>query len=279
MAWTNPKTWVASETITANDLNLNIKDNLNFLYGGIKRDPLNLVPGQLKQYWSPVGNASTVVTQVGIAVAASGTATARAVAATNNFTSRSRLGYSTGATAGTAAGIRANSNQFIFRDQELIRMRFQFGISVNPLNRFRGFFGFTGASTANQPNTTFTSTTAYPNLFGVGFDDQDTTLKIYTNDAVGAPTAINTGLLINVINTNWFHVELSISDSGLFKYWIYNIADDAFEQGFVISDVPANDTFLGWRMQIVNTAAVNYGFDLGEVSVEAKSKTNSWPEV
>ena len=35
MAWTNPRTWVAGETVTAAYLNTNVRDNLNSLRAGI----------------------------------------------------------------------------------------------------------------------------------------------------------------------------------------------------------------------------------------------------
>lgn len=279
MAWVNPKTWITGEVITANDLNVYIKDNTNYLYNNSALSPVNLFPGQHKQSWDPVGNNSTTVTQLGVAVTASGTATGRAVANTNIFTSRNRLGYVTGATLTTAAGIRSNSVNLLPRDSNLIRMRFGFGISLSPAAAKRGFFGFTAAATANQPNTAFTDATAYPNLFGVGFDNADTTLKLYHNDgAGGAPTAVDLGFSIATasVNVSWYSVELKVDSSGVFTYYVQQSDTGSTASGTVTTNVPTNTTFLGWRTQIVHTAAVSYGVDLSAVTVECQDLTGTW---
>lgn len=279
MAWTNPKTWITGEVITANDLNVYVKDNTNYLYNNSALSPVNLLPGQHKELWEPLGNNSTTVTQLGVAVTASGTATGRAVANTNIFTSRNRLGYVTGATLTVPAGIRSNSVNLLPRDSNLIRMRFGFGISLSPAAAKRGFFGFTAAATANQPNTAFTDATAYPNLFGVGFDNADTTLKLYHNDgAGGAPTAVDLGFSIATasVNVSWYSVELTVDSSGVFTYYVQQSDTGSTASGTVSTNVPTNTTFLGWRTQIVHTAAVSYGVDLSSVTVECQDLTGTW---
>lgn len=278
MAWVNPKTWITGEVITANDLNVYVKDNTNYLYNNSALSPVNLLPGQHKQLWEPLGNNSTAVTQLGVAVTASGTATGRTVANTNIFTSRNRLGYVTGATSGTAAGVRSNSLNLLIRDYNTIRMRFGFGISLSPAAAKRGFFGFTAGATANQPNTAFTDAAAYPNLLGVGFDSADTTLKLYHNDASGAPTAVDLGFSIATasVNVSWYSVELKLNSSGTHSYYVQQSDSNTTVSGTVSTNVPVSTTFLGWRTQIVNTAAVSYGVDIGSVTVECQDLTGTW---
>jgi hypothetical protein len=280
MAWTNPKTWITGEVITANDLNVYVKDNTNYLYTNSALNPVNLFPGQHKQTADPLGNNSTALTQIGVAVTASGTATGRTVANTNVFTGKNRLGYVTGAVAGTAAGWRSNSVNLLPRDCNVIRMRFSFGISLSPAAAKRGFFGFTAAATANQPNTAFTDAAAYPNLFGVGFDNADTTLKLYYNDgAGGAPTAVDLGFSIATasVNVSWYSVELKVDSAGTYSYWVKQSDTGSTVSGTATTNVPAITTFLGWRTQIINTAAVSYGFDISNVTVETQDLTGTWP--
>jgi len=280
MAWTNPKTFITGEVITANDLNVYVKDNTNYLYTNSALSPVNLFPGQTKQTFDPLGNNSTTVTQIGVAITASGTATGRAVANTNIFTSKNRIGYTTGATAGVAAGVRSNSVNLLTRDANLTRMRFSFGISLSPAAAKRGFFGLIAAAGANQPNTAFTDASAYPNLFGVGFDNADTTLKLYHNDgAGGAPTAIDLGFSIATasVNVSWYSVELKVDSSSNFSYWVQQSDTGSNVSGTATTNVPANTTFLGWRTQIINTANVSYGVDLSNITVEQQDLTGTWP--
>jgi hypothetical protein len=264
MAWTNPKTWITGEVITANDLNVYVKDNTNYLYTNSALSPVNLFPGQTKQTIEPVGNNSTTITQIGVATTATGTATGRTVANTNIFTSKNRIGYVTGATSGTAAGLRSNSVNLLTRDANLTRMRFSFGISLSPAAAKRGF----------------TDASAYPNLFGVGFDNADTTLKLYHNDgAGGAPTAVDLGFSIATasVNVSWYSVELKVDSASTFSYWVQQSDTGSTVSGTATTNVPANTTFLGWRTQIINTAAVSYGVDLANITVEQQDLTGTWP--
>ena len=276
MAWTTPKTWVTGEVLTSDDLNTYVKENTDFLFNSALVTPLNLLPGQTKTLIEPIGNGSTVLTQLGSAVTGVGTATARAVASTNFFTSRSRLAYVSGATAGNAAGIRLNSAQLLRRDQRLIRMRFGFGFSTNAATTKRAFCGFREAIAA-LPNTAFTSTTAYFNIFGVGMDSGDTTLKLYHNDDFGAPTVIDLGFPVNTINTSWFSVELlAFPDTAGFYYRVHNSDTDTYVEGTVTTDIPANTVFLSWLLNVVTTAASARGIDIGSVSVETQDPVNNW---
>jgi hypothetical protein len=280
MAWTNPKTFITGEVITANDLNVYVKDNTNYLYTNSALSPVNLFPGQHKQTFEPLGNNSTSATQIGVPVVSSGTATGRTVANTNIFTSKNRIGYVSGAGAVLATGVRSNTVNLLPRDANLTRMRFSFGISLSPAAAKRGFFGFTAAATANQPNTAFTDAAAYPNLFGVGFDNADTTLKLYHNDgAGGAPTAIDLGFSIATasVNVSWYSVELKVDSSSNFSYWVQQSNTGSTVSGTATTNVPANTTFLGWRTQIINTALVSYGVDLGIITVEQQDLTGTWP--
>jgi hypothetical protein len=277
MAWTNPKTWITGETLTANDLNVYVKDNTNFLFTSAVISPINLLPGQTKTLVEPIGNGSTAITQLGSAVTASGTATARAVANTNIFTSRSRLAYASGATAGNQAGIRLNSAQLLPRDYQRIRFRFGWGLSQTALTSKRGIFGF-WATTSATPNTAFTSTTAFPNIVAFAFDINDTTLKVIHNDASGAPTIIDLGINfpVNTINTDWFSCELIAYPNGTFYYQVYNSSNGAIAFGDILTDVPANTTFLSWNMSIVTTAAAARSVDIGSVSLETQDLAGTW---
>lgn len=276
MAYFNPKTWVTGEVLTSNDLNTYIRDNTNFLFNSSLTSPINLLPGQNKMLIEPIGNTSAVLTQLGCAVAVSGTATGRAVANTNFFTSRSRIGFVTGVTIGNQAGLRLNSAQLLRRDQRLIRLRFSFGFSTSAASTKRAFFGFR-ESTAALPNTAFTSTTAYFNIFGVGMDAADTTLKLYHNDQAGAPTVVDLGFPVNNINTNWFSVELvAYPGSEGFHYRVHNSVTDAYVENDITTNIPANAVFLSFLMNVVTTAAAARGIDIGSVSLETQDPTENW---
>jgi len=270
MAYTVPKTWTSGETLTSNDLNIYIRDNIRYLaeQKAIYQTE-NILPGGYVAYWIPQLN-STTVTTVGGAWTSTGTTAAVLPAATIEYTTKPRITFTTGTTPGTAAGIRLTNSNLFLNGFDSFRYRFQFGLTTNNSTLKRGFFGVKAAA-ANQPNTAFTSTTAYPNIFGIGFDAGDTTLKVYTNDGTAsqAPTIEDTGYAINTINTQWFYCEL-VCTGGFFTIKVYDSsALSVIYEGSGLSAGPdTSTTALSCITQVVSTGATNIGLHLGAQYIE-----------
>lgn len=141
----------------------------------------------------PVGN-STAMSVMGIAISATGTATAASVTATNRHARMKRLDYLVTPAAATAvAGFRSAAAQFTVGAATAGDGGFHFVCRFGPatgatLATRRGFVGMgpTAAPTDVEPSS-------ITNIVGVGHDAADTNYKIMHRGA-GAITKIDTGI-------------------------------------------------------------------------------------
>lgn len=135
-----------------------------------------------------------------------GTATGRAVAATNLFTRMRRLGYVSAATAGSLAVFRFDQNQFSIGDGSGLggfHIVARFGLSALTADA-RAFFGVrqTGAPTNVEPST-------LTNTIGIGRGAADTTLQLFYGGTT-AQTPINLGANFPANTTNVDLYELAL---------------------------------------------------------------------
>lgn len=267
MAWTAPKDWTTGEGLTDAKLRTYLTDNLAYLQDTYNVIADGAIPwlGNDVSLWQAVGNGATV-TQNRCAVTANGTATTRNVAATNAFETARRLGYVTGAVAGTAAGIRNGFQQY----NRTNRVEFicEWGVSLNPANAWRGGVGFVAATTAHT-NDAWTSLTAFPNVAMFGWDTTDTVLSFFHNDGSGAPTKVplSTSLsALSPVSTNWYLCRIVLNATNNRIDW-YITNGSAEDSGSATTDIPTVTTLLCWRANCINTAAVSYGIDIGTVTV------------
>lgn len=203
---------------------------------------------------SPNGN-STTISQVGIALSATGTATAANVATTNVHTAQRRLEYAVTTAAATAvAGFRSAAAQFFRGTAPLggffyvCRFGPSRGAAANATKRmFVGLSSLTAAPTDVEPSTTET------NAIGVGCDAANANLQIIHRTGSGAATKIDLGSSFAKSasdNTQAFELCLFCAPGGSsVTYAVTNMATGDVATGTISTSLPASTTLLaprGW---------------------------------
>lgn len=146
--------------------------------------------------WIPPGNATTAPLAIGgPAVTASGTATARTVAATSLFQSQRRLGYVSATTANAFAGWRSTQAQW--HRGALgggIHHVIRFGISdASLVSNARTFVGLMDTTSAVNTDPSIRT-----NIIGIGQDRGDADFSFFHNDAAGAAVKVPTGMAVEL---------------------------------------------------------------------------------
>ena len=221
--------------------------------------------------WMPPGGSTTVPGVFGMAaLTATGTATARPVAATNLLTRMTRLGYVSAATAGALAGGREAVAKYTTGAGPGLGgffARYRFGVSdaatVGGARMFIGLDALTAAPTNIDPSTKV-------NCIGVGQIAASDNLHIIRGNAT-AKTPIDLGANFPA-NTNSDAYELSIfAPPAGGCYWQVRRLNTTFEAtGFLPStEIPIATQLLChqlWRCN--NTAALAVGLDVCGIYIE-----------
>ena len=147
-----------------------------------------------------------------------GTATGRAFATTNYFTSRSRVGYVSAAGAGSIAFVRHEGQTWRGNAAGLGGFHFvcRFGISdavlVATANMFCGL-GANGNPTDVLPST-------LTDLVGIGCNNGDTQLQLYAAGAAAqARTALGANFPCNTVNTDVYELAIFSAPNGTRLDW------------------------------------------------------------
>lgn len=201
--------------------------------------------------------SSAGTTGQGINVAYTGTATVASVASTNKATSIRRVNVAATAAASSAAGVTQNSRN-MWRGNAAglggftISLMFSFPVT---LTTPRFFAGLAPASTGIIGDAANPS--ASINIFGVGIDVGQTTLRLMTNDGTGTAVMTDLGADYPVTAGSFYEFFAHAEPNGSNIQWYIRRLDSAFETGGTVSaDMPASGTFLA--MQIgVDTATTN----------------------
>ena len=221
--------------------------------------------------WMPPGGSTTVPGVFGMAaLAATGTATARPVAATNLLTRMTRLGYVSAATAGALAGGREAVAKYTTGAGPGLGgffARYRFGVSdaatVGGARMFIGLDALTAAPTNIDPSTKI-------NCLGVGQIGTSDNLHIIRGNAT-AKTPIDLGADFPA-NTNADAYELSLfAPPAGGCYWQVRRLNTAFEAtGFLPStEIPIATQLLChqlWRCN--NATALAVGLDVCGIYIE-----------
>lgn len=237
------------------------------------RDPLStpvaLQPHQgltKRLEWIPQGNSNVLTTIGSAAGTVTGTATARAVAAGALFTWSRRIGYVSTSATGSTAGICGSAQQFGLGDVAgaggfHFLCRFGTG-DVATVANSRFFVGLAARVTA-IPNA---EPSAQVNLFGVGCDAGQTTMRTINNDGSGTATTSNLGANFptQTLSTDLYQLAMWCAPNSSTVYWQLrrlNTVDVA--SGSWSSDLPLGSTLLApqiWRNN--GTTALSVGIDL-----------------
>ena len=221
--------------------------------------------------WMPPGGSTTVPGVFGMAaLAATGTATARPVAATNLLTRMTRLGYVSAATAGALAGAREAVAKYTTGAGPGLGgffARYRFGVSdaapVAGARMFIGLDALTVAPTNIDPSTKV-------NCIGVGQIGTSNNLHIIRGNAT-AKTPINLGADFPA-NTNVDAYELNLfAPPAGGCYWQVRRLNTTFEAtGFLPStEIPIATQLLChqlWRCN--NATALAVGLDVCGIYIE-----------
>lgn len=205
--------------------------------------------------WANPNGNSTTLSVIGIALSATGTATAANIATTNIHTVQRRLEYAvTTASATAVAGFRSAAAQY-FRGTApnggffyVCRFGPSRGAAANSTKRiFVGLSSLTSAPTDVEPSTTET------NAIGVGCDAADANLQIIHRTGSGAATKIDLGSSFAKSasdNTQAFELCLFCAPGGSsVTYAVTNMATGDVATGTISTSLPASTTLLaprGW---------------------------------
>ena len=221
--------------------------------------------------WMPPGGSTTVPGVFGMAaLTATGTATARPVAATNLLTRMTRLGYVSAATAAALAGVRETVAKFTTGAGPGLGgffARYRFGVSdaatVGGARMFIGLDALIVAPTNIDPSTKV-------NCIGVGQIAASNNLHIIRGNAT-AKTPIDLGANFPA-NTNADAYELSLfAPPAGGCYWQVRRLNTTFEAtGFLPStEIPIATQLLChqlWRCN--NATALAVGLDVCGIYIE-----------
>jgi len=202
-------------------------------------------------FWLPAGNSTTVYA-LGLAITTAGTATARNVATTNFASQLRRIGYSTGTSSGTGAGIRGSYLQWWRGNASGLGgflMATRFLISAITTNG-RWFVGMAGTTSllSNANPSTFT------NIVGIGIDSGQTTIRVLYNDASGTASSIDLGSNFPANNTSAVYELYLYTPSNGDRFYYYIRRLDVFYEvsGELTTDIPANTQLLAPHLWINN---------------------------
>lgn len=217
--------------------------------------------------WVP-NDGSTTVSHLGFLTATTGTATARTATNSGLNASSRRLGYQSAGTAGNSAGIR-QSSRAIWRGNASglggFSVQARFALAGSLAATQRGFVGLSGDSTFVVDGASPGSLSVI-DLFGVGFDDSDTTLSVYHNDNVGVPTKVSLGANFPVSVDAVYHVTLYCASNGAsISYIVERIGTAFIATGTISTELPRNNIFMALQ------AATHNGSTAAAVDIDIHS--------
>ena len=233
-----------------------------------------LLGGNKVRLWTANGNSTTVTTS-GLASSTTGTATTRNVAATNDFTMFSRIGYvAASAAVNQGFGVRHGALQFARSNNGTKKAcgfeyiaRWGLAVADGNLGRLAiGMFGTASALSASVAMTTLTD------CVFIGKDDGDANLSIYCNDGTG--TAVKTSLGAsfpgNTGSADMYETRIGCLPDGTTIFWsIENLVTGAFTEGGFTTDIPAATTLLSPQIfGSTGTSTVQMGIDIVSQYVE-----------
>jgi len=228
--------------------------------------------------WANPNGNSTGIGLMGIAITATGTATAANVATTNIHTAMRRLEYAVTTAAATAvAGFRSGVNQYHIGDANapfggfftVCRFGPSRGQAANATRR--GFVGMT-SNTSPPTDVDPSATAAWANLIGVGHDAADANWQIMHRTGTGTTTKIDTGIPKAYNDTTeMFEVAIFTAPTGTPSVTVQlrRLSDDLTFTHTITSNLPAATTLLGFQAynSVGGTSSV-IGISLGSLYLE-----------
>lgn len=199
---------------------------------------------------TPVANVATP-SVTGVAITATGTATAAAPASTNLHQSLNRVDYLVTTAATTAVAGFRQSQVSLWRGNAarlggftvIIRWGPATGVTTSTLRAFVGLMGSTGAPTDVNPSTLV-------NIIGMGWDAADANVQILHNDGTGTATKIDLGAArASADRVAVYELALfAAPNDASVQYAVQDLTTETvLGSGTITTDLPSNTTFLGIR--------------------------------
>lgn len=226
-------------------------------------------------WWSATGNsiaafnlaAGPGVSLLNFGHTVTGTATARNVAVTNQFTAARRIGYAIG--AGTVAGTRYGLAQFTMRRgfEYIVR----FGISGTIADASSYTVGIMSDVASNLNTMSFPTQglmlkADYINSGSMTFEIFSSSPSVFNASKVGINT---TNFPINTANVDLYEFRLYVPPGGLTANWrIERLNTGTVDQGSFTSDLPFLDTLLGPQVGCFGTASSGVAIDVVSQYIE-----------
>lgn len=200
-------------------------------------------------WFSPMAGSTTLTGTNGIALSATGTATAKTPASTNIHTQAAGVDFLVTTAATTAvAGFRSTVAQF-WRGNAAGLGGFTYvcrwapatGASTTTSRAFCGLMNSTAAPTDVEPSS-------LTSMVGMGYNAADTNLQIFTNDGTGTATKTDLGASFPVSTTDRSKVyELALfcpPNGSSIQYEVTDVGTGAKATGTLTTDLPPSTTFL-----------------------------------
>jgi len=198
----------------------------------------------------PNGN-TTVLSNFGLAPAATGTATAANVAVTNRHARMRRIEYLvTTASTSAVAGFRGGALQYSVGGAAAGDGGFHYvfrwgpatGVATATNRAFAGMASSTSAATDAQPSSR-------ANVVGMGWDSADANIQFMHNDASGTATKINLGSGFPRPTADRAEVyEIAMfsppGTTQILSYEVTDLTTGAVASGTVTTDLPSTSTLL-----------------------------------
>jgi hypothetical protein len=226
------------------------------------------------RFFTAQGNGTTV-SNTALASSSSGTATARNVAITNDFTMFSRIGYvAASAAINQVFGIRHGALQFARANSATgkncgFEYIARWGMAVVDGTNGAlavGMFSTASALTASAEPSAQTS------CIFIGKETGDTNLSIFCNDGSGTCTKTDLGASFpgNTANTDMYETRFFAEPNGGGVYWsCHNLITDALTEGYLTTDIPPATTLLAPQIWgSTRTSTVAMGIDVVSQYVE-----------
>ena len=214
---------------------------------------------------------STTVSVLGMAVSATGTATAANVAITNQYTMMKRISTVSSSIAGSSAGYRSAVAQYLIGSFGGFHFIGRFGFNdAAAVAQARSFIGITATTTglANANPST------YLNMIGVGNDSLDANLQIMFNGASGTATKVDLGSAFpaNSRGTDFYEASIYCPPNSTSVYiQVTNLSTGATISGTATIKIPSSATLLTWQTTRNNgTTALAVTLDHESVYIETE---------
>lgn len=207
-------------------------------------------------------NSATITADNIAAIAANGTATARAVASTNTQTKQVRASYAVSTPAANGlCGLRATQLLWAIGSGFKFHTTFAYTDSAYNAGALQ-YYGLHSLATGQNISSTI-SVASLTNIIVIGSDAGDTALSIYHNDATGTATKITLNATdfpanrtAGAASTDIFSIEFyNALGSSEVKYRVVNLTTQVTAQGTLSTDLPLSSQLL--TFQLIRTSGTS----------------------